>query len=94
VRDQVELDLCGTQLYLIFLARAAVLVKNVWPLNAAEILCPEANTRSPHKNQTTSDLIWSIAEQQESLVHELESPKPVSRRKKIKLSMARGPIVV
>jgi hypothetical protein len=54
---------CNAGIVLIFLARAVVIVKHFastyfekkknWPLNTAEILCPEVNVRSSHKIQTT-----------------------------------------
>jgi hypothetical protein len=35
----------------------------LWPLNTVDILCPEANLSSSHKNQTTSISIWDIAKE-------------------------------
>jgi hypothetical protein len=37
------------------------LKKILLPLNTVEILCPEANSSSSHKNQTTSIWTWDIA---------------------------------
>jgi hypothetical protein len=40
---------------------SSYLLKMILAVETAEILCPEVNMRPPHKIQTTSIQIWSIA---------------------------------